>query len=176
MRWPFSYAAAAIARRRYGGAAAAWKTRVAAEQASETLRANKTKEGGEGTWAPSLLLLQFCLLLPFFCALPYLPLTYTLAILSIMYYRSFRLGSRARRQALCSVRRSSGSSRQAKNGELLQAGKKSSINTPYSNRNAKTTPSWLELVQCNSGAAGSVLCHHRLARSFDSLTSSIPSY
>ena len=32
----------------------------------------------------------------FFCALPYLPLTYTLAILSIMYYRSFRLGSRAR--------------------------------------------------------------------------------
>ena len=75
----------------------------------------------------------------FFCALPYLPLTYyTLAILSIIYYRSFRLGSRARRQALCSVRRSSGSSRQAKNiGELLQAGKKSSINTPYSNRNAK---------------------------------------
>ena len=71
----------------------------------------------------------------FFCALPYLPLTYTLAILSIMYYRSFRLGSRARRQAL--VRRSSGCSRQAKNGELLQAGKKSSINTPYSNRNAK---------------------------------------
>ena len=74
----------------------------------------------------------------FFCALPYLPLTYTLAILSIIYYRSFRLGSRARRQARSSVRRSSGSSRQAKNiGELLQAGKKSSINTPYSNRNAK---------------------------------------
>ena len=72
----------------------------------------------------------------FFCALPYLPLTYTLAILSNMYHRSFRLGSRARRQALCSVRRSSGS-RLAKNGELLQAGKKSSINTPYSNRNAK---------------------------------------
>ena len=43
----------------------------------------------------------------FFCALPYLPLTYTLAILSIMYYRSFRLGSRARRQARHSVRRSS---------------------------------------------------------------------
>ena len=43
----------------------------------------------------------------FFCALPYLPLTYTLAILSIMYYRSFRLGSGARRQALCNVRRSS---------------------------------------------------------------------
>ena len=34
----------------------------------------------------------------FFCALPYLPLTYTLAILSNMYYRSFRLGSRARRR------------------------------------------------------------------------------
>ena len=131
-----SNSAAALWRRRGGMKDPSSGRTAAAEQASETLRANKTKEGGEGTWAPSLLLLQFCLLLPFFCALPYLPLTYTLAILSIMYYRSFRLGSRARRQAFCSVRRSRGS-RQVKNGELLQAGKKSSINTPYSNRNAK---------------------------------------
>ena len=111
----------------------------------------------------------------FFCALPYLPLTYTLAILSIIYYRSFRLGSRARRQARSSVRRSSGSSRQAKNiGELLQAGKKSSINTPYSNRNAK--PPLLGQSQCSVMLVVPWLCHHRLARSFDSLTSSIPSY
>ena len=99
VRWPFSYAVAAALWRRRGGMKDPSSGRTAAaEQASETLRANKTKEGGEGTRAPSLLLLQFCLLLPFFCALPYLPLTYTLAILSIMYYRSFRLGSRARRR------------------------------------------------------------------------------
>ena len=50
----------------------------------------------------------------FFCALPYLPLTYTLAILSIMYYRSFRLGSRARRQPLL----------QCEKKQRQQAGKK----------------------------------------------------
>ena len=64
----------------------------------------------------------------FFCALPYLPLTYyTLAILSIIYYRSFRLGSRARRQPLCSVRRSSGSQQASKKYWRTPSGRKEII-------------------------------------------------
>ena len=70
----------------------------------------------------------------FFFALPYLPL---IVIPFIMYYCSFRPGSRALARGVSSGRR--------QKKRLLQAGKKSSINTPCSNRN-QTTPSWLELV------------------------------
>ena len=102
-----SNSAAALWRRRGGMKDPSSGRTAAAEQASETLRANKTKEGGEGTWAPSLLLLQFCLLLPFFCALPYLPLTYTLSntVYYVLSFLSARLAGSSAGSTACRLGR-----------------------------------------------------------------------